>query len=78
MTDEKALQSLLNAVADGSLSTEAAFSQLKDLAYESVGDFAKIDHHRSLRTGFPEVIWGQDKTPEQIARIMGVMGQQNQ
>ncbi len=78
MTDEKALQSLLNAVADGSLSTDAAFSQLKDLAYESVGDFAKIDHHRSLRTGFPEVIWGQDKTPEQIARIMGVMSQQNQ
>ena len=49
MTDEKALQSLLNAVADGSLSTDAAFSQLKDLAYESVGDFAKIDHQNRLK-----------------------------
>ena len=61
-----------------SLSTDAAFSQLKDLAYESVDEFAKIDHHRSLRTGFPEVIWGLDKTPEQIARIMEVMRLKNQ
>jgi len=73
MTSEKALQSLLNAVASGNLSTDAAFLQLKDLAYESVEEFAKIDHHRSLRTGFPEVIWGLGKTPEQIARIMEVM-----
>ncbi|MGB3761390.1 MAG: nickel pincer cofactor biosynthesis protein LarB [Rivularia sp. (in: cyanobacteria)] len=78
MTDEKSLQSLLNAVANGTVTTDAAFSQLKDLAYESVEDFAKIDHHRSLRTGFPEVIWGQDKTAEQIARIMEVMRLQNQ
>ncbi|MBV6627517.1 MAG: nickel pincer cofactor biosynthesis protein LarB [Rivularia sp. (in: Bacteria)] len=78
MTDEKALQSLLNAVANGTVTTDAAFSQLKNLAYEPIDDFAKIDHHRSLRTGFPEVIWGQDKTPEQIARIMNVMRLQNQ
>ncbi len=77
MTNEKSLQSLLNAVANGSLSTDAALSQLKNLAYESVDDFAKIDHHRALRTGFPEVIWGQDKTPEQIARIIEVMRQRN-
>ncbi len=77
MTDEKALQSLLNDVASGKLSTDAAFSQLKNLDYEAVEDFAKIDHHRSLRTGFPEVIWGQDKTPEQIARIMEVMRLKN-
>ena len=73
MTDEKALQSLLNSVANGNVTPDAAFSQLKDLAYEPVDEFAKIDHHRSLRTGFPEVIWGLDKTPEQIARIMEVM-----
>ncbi|MBF2018209.1 MAG: nickel pincer cofactor biosynthesis protein LarB [Rivularia sp. T60_A2020_040] len=78
MTSEKALQSLLNAVANGNLSTDAAFLQLKDLAYESVEEFAKIDHHRSLRTGFPEVIWGLGKTPEQIARIIEVMRLQNQ
>lgn len=78
MTDEKALQSLLNDVAKGTISPDTAFSQLKDLAYESVEDFAKIDHHRSLRTGFPEVIWGPGKTPEQIWSIMEVMRQRNQ
>ncbi len=41
--------------------------------YESVGDFAKLDHERTKRTGFPEVIWGQDKTAEQITEIMQVM-----
>ncbi|MEL7350259.1 MAG: nickel pincer cofactor biosynthesis protein LarB [Cyanobacteria bacterium P01_A01_bin.116] len=41
--------------------------------YESVGDFAKIDHARTERTGFPEVIWGQDKTAAQIVDIMRVM-----
>jgi pyridinium-3,5-biscarboxylic acid mononucleotide synthase len=41
--------------------------------FESVDDFAKIDHHRTLRTGFPEVIWGQDKSAVQIAQIMAAM-----
>ncbi len=41
--------------------------------YESVGDFAKIDHTRTARTGFPEVIWGQDKTAAQIVEIMRAM-----
>lgn len=78
MTQADALRSLLEAVANGNLSADAAFSQLKDLPYENVEDFAKIDHHRGLRTGFPEVIWGEDKTPEHIARIMQVMRQRNQ
>lgn len=47
-----------------------------DKLYESVGDFAKIDHARTQRTGFPEVIWGKDKTAEQIADIMRVMEEQ--
>jgi pyridinium-3,5-biscarboxylic acid mononucleotide synthase len=42
-------------------------------AYESVGNFAKIDHQRTERTGFPEVIWGQDKSAAQIIDIMQVM-----
>lgn len=41
---------------------------MKDLPYEDL-DFAKVDHHRALRKGFPEVIFGQGKTPEQIASI---------
>ncbi|MEB3294216.1 MAG: nickel pincer cofactor biosynthesis protein LarB [Synechococcales bacterium] len=73
MTQPETLRSLLQAVATGQLHPDAAFSQLKDLAYESVGTFAHVDHHRALRTGFPEVIWGPGKTPEQIAAIMNSM-----
>ncbi|MGM3305949.1 nickel pincer cofactor biosynthesis protein LarB [Anabaena sp. WFMT] len=75
MTQPEALRSLLAAVANGKITPDRAFDSLKDLHYESVGDFAKIDHHRQLRTGFPEVIWGQGKTPDQIAQIMEVMRQ---
>lgn len=73
---------LLGAVAAGRLSPQAAYEQLAptvDLraagpkAYEPVGDFAKVDHARSHRTGFPEVIWGQDKSAAQIVEIMRAM-----
>ncbi|BAY21306.1 putative phosphoribosylaminoimidazole carboxylase catalytic subunit [Calothrix sp. NIES-2100] len=77
MTNEKALRSLLEAVADGNVTPNQALDSLKDLTYETVGDFAKIDHHRALRTGFPEVIWGLGKTPDQIVQIMEVMRQRN-
>ncbi|MEW5861636.1 MAG: nickel pincer cofactor biosynthesis protein LarB [Cyanobacteriota bacterium] len=77
MTQPEALQSLLAAVAAGDVSPEAALDKLKHFAFEPVGDFAKIDHHRTLRTGFPEVIWGPGKTPEQIAEIMEAMRSRN-
>jgi pyridinium-3,5-biscarboxylic acid mononucleotide synthase len=67
------LKSLLIAVAAGEIDPDAAVEQLKYLDYEPIEDFAKIDRHRELRTGFPEVIWGQDKTPEQIVKIMTAM-----
>ena len=73
MSQTEALQSLLNAVAAGEVNPEVALEKLKHFAFEPVGDFAKVDHHRSLRTGFPETIWGPGKTPEQIAAIMEVM-----
>jgi pyridinium-3,5-biscarboxylic acid mononucleotide synthase len=73
MTQPEQLRQLLDAVAQGQTTPDRAFDQLKNLAYESVGDFAKIDHHRAWRTGFPEVIWGPGKTPEQIAQIMDAM-----
>ena len=83
------LRDLLQSVAAGKLSPDAAFntlhetlkeskaSQLEKAPYESVGEFAKIDHARTARTGFPEVIWGQDKTAAQIVDIMRVMKEQN-
>ncbi len=57
------------AIQTGSQINDHAESQ----GYETVGDFAKIDHQRTERTGFPEVIWGQDKTAEQMIEIMRVM-----
>lgn len=73
MTPPSSLQALLQAVASGAISPDVALQQLKVLHYEPVGDFAKIDHHRQLRTGFPEVIWGEGKTPEQIIAIFQAM-----
>ena len=52
---------------------QSMLNQTSRKSYESVGDFAKIDHARTQRTGFPEVIWGKDKTAEQIVEIMRVM-----
>lgn len=77
MTQPEALRSLLESVAAGEVNPAVALEKLKHFAYEPVGDFARIDHHRTLRTGFPEVIWGQGKTPEQIAQIMEVMRSRN-
>ncbi|NBD16971.1 MAG: nickel pincer cofactor biosynthesis protein LarB [Cyanobacteria bacterium] len=71
--DSQALNALLNAVANGEISPETAQEKLKNLTFEPIADFAKVDHHRALRTGFPEVIWGPGKTPDQIAQIMLAM-----
>lgn len=66
------LTRLLEKVRTGELSITQAVQQLSVLPYEEL-DFAKIDHHRSLRTGFPEVIYGHNKTIEQIVSIAGRM-----
>jgi hypothetical protein len=65
--DER-LKALLEAVAGGSMSIEAALAELRHLPYEDLG-FAKIDHHRGLRDALPEVVLGQGKTPAQVAAI---------
>ncbi len=73
MTQPDALRELLTAVAQGQTSPDNAFDKLKHLPYQPVADFAKIDNHRALRTGFPEVIWGQDKTVSQLIEIFRAM-----
>lgn len=73
MVDRTHLEKILLEIAKGKLSPEEGVKKLKYLNFESVGDFAKIDHHRQLRTGFPEVIWSQGKTTEQMIQIMQVM-----
>ena len=65
---KKTVMDILEAVESGSLSAQDAFVQLKMEPIDDMG-FAKVDHHRQLRQGAAEVIYGQGKTPEQIARI---------
>ncbi|MEO0348760.1 MAG: nickel pincer cofactor biosynthesis protein LarB [Cyanobacteria bacterium P01_A01_bin.15] len=77
MTQPAALHDLLTAVAQGQISPDSALTKLKHLDYQPVDDFAKVDHHRTLRTGFPEVIWGQDKTVEQLVKIFQAMAVKN-
>jgi NCAIR mutase (PurE)-related protein len=68
------LKNILVKVADGSLSIDGAQQKLKHFSVENI-DFAQIDHHRSLRKGFPEVIFGQGKTKEQIIGILEKMAE---
>jgi NCAIR mutase (PurE)-related protein len=63
------LEDLLKKVKLGKVSVEEAMARLKSLPFEDLG-YARIDHHRSLRKGFPEVIWGEGKTSGQILSIM--------
>ncbi len=70
--DENKLKSLLESVACGQLDPEDAVERLRTLPFEDLG-FAKIDHHRSLRKGFPETIFSAGKTPEQVVEIVGRM-----
>jgi len=62
------LRDLLEGVRRGRVSTDDAFQRLRQLPFEDLG-FAKVDHHRALRTGFPEVIFGPGKTAKQIIEI---------
>jgi NCAIR mutase (PurE)-related protein len=62
------IRALLEDVRDGKLELDDALRDLKSLPFEDLG-FARIDHHRALRTGAPEVIFGEGKTPEQIVAI---------
>jgi NCAIR mutase (PurE)-related protein len=66
------LSKLLSDVKNGSLDVNSALDQLKDLTSKELG-YATIDNHRELRTGYPEVIFGLGKTPEQVAGIVQYM-----
>ncbi len=66
--DRAYLHDLLSRVQSGTLAIDQALDILKNLPFEDLG-FARVDHHRALRKGFPEVILGQGKTARQIADI---------
>lgn len=67
--DPKRLKALLEQVQAGRTSVDAALDELADLPFRDLG-FANVDHHRHLRTGFPEVVLGASKTAEQVSAIV--------
>jgi NCAIR mutase (PurE)-related protein len=69
MSPEEKIRKLLEGVRTGKTSVNEALNQLKHLPYQDLG-FAKIDHHRTLRLGFPEVVYCKGKTPEQALQII--------
>ena len=66
--DPREVDALLRAVRDGRVTPEQAAERLRSLPYEDLG-FAKVDHHRALRRGYPEVVFGSGKSPDQILAI---------
>src|SRR5919204_526591 len=71
--DEKALAHLLEGVADGDLSVKDALDGLRELPYQQVEE-AKVDHHRELRTGQAEAVYGPGKTPSEVRSAMAALG----
>lgn len=65
---EESLRELLESVRAGGRTVDEALARLRSLPFEDIG-FAKVDHHRSIRCGFPEVIYSEHKTPDQVAAI---------
>jgi hypothetical protein len=70
--DPLAIEALLNEVREGRTDVAHALERLRHLPFEDLG-FAKLDHHRALRTGMPEVIFAEGKTKEQVAIIFARM-----
>lgn len=75
--DEKALSQLLRKVRSGKLDVSSAVAQLKDLPFAQLG-FATVDTHRSLRFGFPEVVFGEAKPVEQLIGIAAALSDRKQ
>src|ERR671914_2557226 len=64
---------LLTEVARGKLSPDEALEKLRWQPVEPIGDFARLDHHRALRQRMPEFVYGEGKSPEQVAKIIVAM-----
>src|SRR5580700_9769819 len=70
--NEGDIRKLLEEFKSGAASLDQAIERLRGLPFEDLG-FAKIDHHRSLRAGFPEVVYARGKTAKQVAEIVRAM-----
>lgn len=67
--DAEKLKNLLEQVSSGGLSVEDASQQLRNLPFSDLG-YARVDHHRELRQGMPEVVFGENKSPSQLTGII--------
>jgi hypothetical protein len=68
--DQEQLRTLFEQVRDGAVDIDAAMVRMRHMPFEDLG-FAKIDHHRALRHGIPEVVFAKGKTPGQVVAIAG-------
>ena len=68
LMDQDQLRSLFEQVRDGAVDIDAAIARMRHMPFEDLG-FAKVDHHRALRHGIPEVIFAKGKTPDQVVTI---------
>ena len=75
--EEYQIRGLLEEVQRGAVGVEEAMGRLRSLPFEGVGNFANLDHHRALRCGFPEVVFGQGKTPDQVVQIVQRLAEKN-
>ncbi|HKE15884.1 MAG TPA: nickel pincer cofactor biosynthesis protein LarB [Kofleriaceae bacterium] len=71
--DREDIRQLLEQVKSGALGLDDALERLRRLPFERVADMARVDHHRELRSGVPEVVLGEFKSAEQIAAILGAL-----
>jgi NCAIR mutase (PurE)-related protein len=72
--DPKHVRQLLESVSRGELEIDEALEQLRQLPFRDLG-FATVDHHRELRTGFPEVVMGEGKTSDQLVDLFKAIGE---
>jgi pyridinium-3,5-biscarboxylic acid mononucleotide synthase len=75
--EEQAVRDLLEQLRRGEIETEDAMARLRTLPFETVGNFAHLDQHRALRCGFPEVVFGQGKTSDQVVQIAQRLAERN-
>ena len=70
--DQEQLRALLEQVRSGATGVDQAIERMRHLPFEDIG-FAKVDHHRALRHGMPEVVFGLGKTPDHISAIAATL-----
>ncbi len=75
--DQEQLRSLFEQVRSGAVEIDAAMARMRHMPFEDLG-FAKVDHHRELRHGMPEVVFAKGKTAEQVVAIAGCLLEKSQ